>query len=79
MATKQAERKVIRRGIADNQFELAEILDFRELDSGNIVLIFEHAEVVMPGGWRLTRDLCVGDHVVAYWDDEGRFHLEFAA
>ena len=79
MATKTNERRVIRRAVANNQFELAEILDFRELESGNIVLVFEGAEVVMPGGWRLTQDLCVGDFVVAYWDEDGRFHLEWAA
>lgn len=79
MATKKAERKVIRKAIANNQFELAEILNFRELESGNIVLVFEHSEVVMPGNWRLTQDLCVGDFVTAYWDEDGCFHLEWAA
>lgn len=79
MAATKKERRVIRRGIASNQFEFAEILDFRELESGNIVLVFEHAEVVMPGNWRMSQDLCVGDYVVAYWDEDGLFHLEFAA
>lgn len=79
MATKTSERKVIRRAIAANQFEYAELLGARELESGNLVLIFEHAEVVMPGNWRLTQDLCVGDFIVAYWDEDGRFHLEWAA
>lgn len=79
MATKTNERKVIRKAIAANQFEYAELLGARELPSGNLVLVFEHAEVVMPGNWRLTQDLCVGDFIVAYWDDDGRFHLEWAA
>lgn len=79
MATKTNERKVIRKAIAANQFEYAELLGARELESGNLVLIFEHAEVVMPGSWRLTQDLCVGDFIVAYWDEDGRFHLEWAA
>ena len=79
MATKTNERKVIRRAVAANQFEYAELLGARELESGNLVLIFEHAEVVMPGNWRLTQDLCVGDFIVAYWDEDGRFHLEWAA
>ena len=79
MATKTNERKVIRKAIAANQFEYAELLGARELESGNLVLIFEHAEVVMPGNWRLTQDLCVGDYIVAYWDEDGCFHLEWAA
>lgn len=74
-----AKKQVVRRGIASNQFEYAELLGARELESGNLVLVFEHAEVVMPGNWRLSQDLCIGDFIVAYWDEDGRFHLEFAA
>lgn len=70
-------RKVIKKAIRHEQKDFAEIIDFRELDSGNIVLIFEDAEVVMPGGWRLSRDLLVGDMVVTYWDEDGKFHLEW--
>lgn len=68
---------VIRKAFATNQFEFAELLGARELESGNLVLQFADAEVVMPGGWRLSQDLCVGDIVVAYWDEDGRFHLEW--
>lgn len=77
MASKKS--TCIRKAVMSNQFELAQIVDYRELESGNIVLIFDSgAEVVMPGGWRLDRDLNVGDYVVAYWDSDGMFHLEFA-
>lgn len=79
MATTKKERKVVRKAIAANQFEYAELLGARELESGNLVLVFEHAEVVMPGNWRLSQDLCIGDFIVAYWDEDGRFHLEWAA
>lgn len=79
MATTKKERKVVRKAIQANQFEYAELLNARELESGNLVLVFENAEVVMPGGWRLSQDLCIGDFIVAYWDEDGRFHLEWAA
>ncbi len=67
---------VIKKAIANNQTTFAPILDARELESGNIVLVFQNSEVVMPGSWRLRRDLCIGDNVKAYWD-ENRFHLEW--
>lgn len=79
MAAKQAEKVVIRKAKAQNQFDYAQLLGARELESGNLVLIFEDAEVVMPGAWRLNQNLCVGDYIVAYWDEDGRFHLEWAA
>ena len=78
MAAKVSERKVVRKAIANNQFEMAELKAARELDSGNLVLVFDDAEVVMPGNWRLSQDLCIGDTIVAYWDTDGRFHLEWA-
>lgn len=79
MAAKQAEKVVIRKAKAQNQFDYAQLLGARELESGNLVLVFEDAEVVMPGAWRLNQNLCVGDYIVAYWDEDGRFHLEWAA
>lgn len=72
-----ATKTIIRKAIAQNQTEFAELLGAREIKSGNLVLIFKDAEVVMPGNWRLTQDLCVGDQVKAYWDEESRFHLEW--
>lgn len=69
-------KTIIKKAIQQNQTTAAEILDFRMIENGNIVLIFKESEVVMPGNWRLTKDLCVGDTVAAYWDEDGRFHLE---
>ena len=68
--------------IATSQEEFAELLDVRTIEkTGNYVLVFENSEVIMPGQWRLNRDLYIGDSVAAYWaeDDEGRvrFHLEW--
>jgi len=67
---------IILKAIKDSQREAAEIKDFRKLDSGNIVLVFDGSEVVMPGNWRTSEDLAIGSVVAAYWDD-GQFHLEF--
>lgn len=67
---------IIKKALATNQETKAKIQDFRVIENGNIVLIFAEAEVVMPGNWRLSKDLCVGDTVAAYWDQDGRFHLE---
>lgn len=76
MAATAKKGTVIRKALADNQLDFAEILDYREIaSSGNIVLMFANSEVVMPGNWRLRRELVVGDVVKAYWDEEHRFHL----
>ena len=76
MAAKKNEKVVVKSRIADNQMEPAELLGARGIAAtGNIVLIFQNSEVIMPGAWRLHRDLCVGDRVSAYWDDDRRFHL----
>ena len=77
MAATAKNRQVVRKAIASNQTTFAELIDYRELESGNIVLIFANAEVVMPGAWRLQRDLFIGDIIVAYWDQDSRFHLEW--
>lgn len=72
-------KQVVRKAIANNQPEFAELIGARELRSGNLVLLFEHAEVIMPGAWRLQQDLCIGDVIRAFWDNDGRFHLEWQA
>lgn len=69
--------------IADAQTTFAELKDVRTIQkTGNFVLVFDHAEVIMPGGWRLNRDLYIGDEIVAYWDEDAegnrRFHLDWA-
>ena len=64
--------------IQDNQVDYAELEGARVIEStGNIVLVFAQAEVVMPGKWRLHRDLCVGDRIRAFWDADGRFILDW--
>ena len=65
------------RAIATNQTTPAIITGYHLTPKENIVLEFESAQVVMPGGWRTNRDLNVGDCVAAYWDADGRFHLEW--
>lgn len=79
MATKKGD-VLVKANIATNQVEKAELIGARTLKSGNIVLVFDGAEVIMPGGWKIDRDLCVGDKVAAYWTEEeggNRFHLEY--
>lgn len=71
------ERKVFRKAIASNQTTFAKLRNVRELDSGNLVLVFDEAEVIMPGNWRLAHDLVEDDELIAYWDEDGGFHLEW--
>ena len=47
----------------------------------NYVLVFDGAEVVMPGSWTIRESefpqgLYVGQKLNAYWDSNNRFHLE---
>lgn len=69
-------KKLIKASIRHAQMTPAPVVDARVLANGNIVLVFQDAEVIMPGNWRLDEDLYVGDACVAYWDEDGRFHLE---
>lgn len=76
MAATAKKGTVIRKALADNQLDFAELIGAREIaSSGNLVLMFANSEVVMPGNWRLRRDLAIGDVIKAYWDEEHRFHL----
>ena len=70
-------RKVFKKAIANKQTVFAELRDVRDLSSGNCVLVFDEAEVIMPGSWRLQKDLYEGILLIAYWDDDGMFHLEY--
>ena len=78
---KKNERTIIVKAVATSQVEPAEILDYRTTPNGHIVLVFDQADVIMPGNYRLRRDLAVGDVVAAYWTDEAdgtkKFHLEW--
>lgn len=55
----------------------------RKLESGNIVLVFNDCEVIMPGTWSIRKNefpngLYEGQRLNAYWDADGRFHLSEA-
>lgn len=78
MANKNGKGTVVKPGILDNQTDFSELINARDIKAtGNLVLVFQNSEVIMPGAWRLHRDLCIGDRIKAYWDDSRKFHLEF--
>ena len=71
-----SKKTVVKAGIKDNQVDFAELLNARSIEAtGNLVLVFQNSEVIMPGSWRLPRDLCLGDRIKAYWDENSRFHI----
>lgn len=59
--------------------------DVREIASGktgeiNYVLVFDDADVVMPGSWSIREQdfpqgIYEGMMLAAYWDEDNRFHL----
>lgn len=74
----QGKGSVIVAAKGNAQMVEAEILGAHYTPKGNIVLEFADNEVIMPAGWRSATDLCVGDNAIAYWDEDGKFHLEVA-
>lgn len=72
-----AAKKMFRKAVAAEQKTFAPLKDFRELENGNCVLVFDESEVIMPGAWRLQQDLYEGVSIRAWWDSQSKFHLEW--